>query len=267
MNQRVIAILVALCVIAGGCALWHYRNVGNSTPVAKPVPTARREAADSGAQQAAASAGAGPARRAVAGKPHQIASQENLDGAEGGQAAGSPPFLQAFAVKLDDVVGVARLVSPAMPVEVLVSAHPPGGDLKQGSVTKTVLRNIQVLSAGTYLEQNPEGKSEQIEVVNLSVTPEQAVTLSQAGAQSSILLVLRNTVGTEVYELPATAMSNVIPDRQLRGAKPSNNLAKQTAAGRDGSRGSFYAVQVINGSKTGGSKISTVVFPLPEGMQ
>ena len=262
MNKRVIAILVALCVIAGTCALWYYRNAGNSTHTAKPAAAARRDTSDTGTQQATARSG--PAtKKAVAGKPHHSATAENLDATIGGQAPATPAFKQAFAVKLDDVFGVGRLVSPGMAVEVLVSAHPPGSDANQGSVTKTILRNIEVLSAGTYAQKNQDGTSQQIEVVNLLVTPEQAVTLSQASAQSGILLVLRNTLGAEVYELPATAMSNSIQDRQPFDDK----TAKRTATDRDTSSSRYYAVQVINGSKTGGSKTNTVLFPLPEGMQ
>ena len=50
----------------------------------------------------------------------------------------------------------------------------------QGTVTKTILQNIQVLSAGTDIQKDAEGKPQQVQVVNLLVTPEQAQTLSLA---------------------------------------------------------------------------------------
>ena len=43
-----------------------------------------------------------------------------------------------------------------------------------------MLQNIQVLSAGTDIQKDAEGKPVQVQVVNLLVTPEQAETLSLA---------------------------------------------------------------------------------------
>jgi len=40
------------------------------------------------------------------------------------------------------------------------------------------LQNIEVLSAGTDIQKTPEGKPQQVQVVTLLVTPDQAQTLS-----------------------------------------------------------------------------------------
>ena len=57
---------------------------------------------------------------------------------------------------------------------------------------KTLLQNIEVLSAGTDIQKDAEGKPQQVQVVNLLVTPDQAELLSLASNQAKIQLVLRN---------------------------------------------------------------------------
>ncbi len=49
-------------------------------------------------------------------------------------------------------------------------------------VTKTILQNIQVLSAGTDIQRDSEGKPQQVQVVTLLVTPEQA-QIAEPGRQ------------------------------------------------------------------------------------
>jgi pilus assembly protein CpaB len=62
---------------------------------------------------------------------------------------------------------------------------------------KTLLQNIEVLSAGTNFQKDTEGKPVQVPVVNLLVTPEQAEVLSLASDQTTIQLILRNPPDTD----------------------------------------------------------------------
>ena len=59
-------------------------------------------------------------------------------------------------------------------------------------MSKTLLQNIEVLSAGQNFQKDAEGKPVQVQVVNLLVTPEQAEILSLASNETRIQLVLRN---------------------------------------------------------------------------
>jgi pilus assembly protein CpaB len=115
-------------------------------------------------------------------------------GAGAGLAAVIPAGMRAVAVKVDDVVGVSGFVQPGMRVDVLSSGTPPNG---QGTVTRTILQNIEVLSAGQNIERDMHGKAGSVEVVNLLVTPNQAEALSLASTQTKIQLVLRNLLDTE----------------------------------------------------------------------
>ncbi|MEI9968334.1 MAG: RcpC/CpaB family pilus assembly protein [Terracidiphilus sp.] len=66
--------------------------------------------------------------------------------------------MRACAVRVDEVVGVAGFVTPGMRVDVLASGNPPGEGANEGVVTETILQNIQVLSAGTDIQRDQEGK-------------------------------------------------------------------------------------------------------------
>jgi pilus assembly protein CpaB len=153
------------------------------------------------------------------------------------------------------VVGVAGFVTPGSRVDVLVSGVPPGQEaVSQGTVSKTVLQNIQVLSAGTDIQKDAEGKPHDVQVVNLLVTPEQAQTLSLAANLLKIQLVLRNPLDTKVSDVNTTAVS------QMFGGlipPPTHAVVRARKAPP-----TDYSIEVINGNKT-----STEKFNSPEAKQ
>jgi len=129
-------------------------------------------------------------------------------GAGGGLAAAIPPGKRAVAVRVNDVVGVSGFVQPGMRVDLLISGMPPGGtNTNLGTQTRTLLQNIEVLSAGQNLQKDAEGKPISVPVVNLLVTPEQAEILSLASNETRIQLVLRNPLDTEEAKAPGTALA------------------------------------------------------------
>ena len=109
--------------------------------------------------------------------------------------AGLPPVIpegmRAVSVRVNEVVGVAGYVLPGTRVDVVATASPTNqpGD----TTSKVVLANVQVLTAGTRMEQDQEqGKPMQVTVVTLLVTPEQAERLALASNEGKIQLALRN---------------------------------------------------------------------------
>jgi len=164
-------------------------------------------------------------------------------GSGGGLAATIPPGMRACAVKVDDVVNVSGFVTPGMRVDVLIAGNPPGQQNgAQGTQSRTLLQNIQVLSAGTDYQKDAEGKAKAVQVVNLLVTPEQAELLSLASSQVKIQLVLRNPLDTKVADVPGTATSN------LFSGEPGSSLkSKRTAAKRKAPK--IFTIVVFNGSK------------------
>jgi pilus assembly protein CpaB len=174
-------------------------------------------------------------------------------GSGGGLASTIPDGMRAMAVRVDQVVGVAGFVTPGLRVDVLASGVPPGAEGNQGTETKTILQNIQVLSAGTDIQKDAEGKPQQVQVVNLLVTPEQAQTLSLASTELRIQLVLRNPLDTKVGQVQGTAMGQMFGEQGP--AKVGVRRAPKAAP-------KVFTIQVINGST-----VSEEKFRSPEGKQ
>jgi len=118
-------------------------------------------------------------------------------GAGAGLAAIIPAGMRAVAVRVDEVVGVSGFVLPGMRVDVLATGALPG---QSSTVTRTILQNIDVLSAGQNLERDQQGRPSPVQVVNLLVTPDQAEALSLAAGQTKVQLVLRNPTDTAVVQ-------------------------------------------------------------------
>ena len=130
-------------------------------------------------------------------------------GAGAGLAATIPPGMRAATIRVNDVVGVAGFVRPGARVDVLIAGNPPGAKGNLGMVTKTLLQNMEVLSAGQDIQKDAEGKPVSVQTVNLLVTPEQAETLSLASNETRIQLVLRNPLDTKTVKTPGTAVANL----------------------------------------------------------
>jgi len=182
-------------------------------------------------------------------------------GSGGGLAAIIPPGMRACAVKVNEVVGVAGFVVPGMRVDVLITGLPPGGSNLDGPEVRTLLQNIQVLSAGTNFQKDQEGKPEQAQVVNLLVTPAQAEVLSLASNETHIQLVLRNPMDTEVTGLPGMILSDLYgsertpePSRPkitapvLHASSPAPDPAPHAAPPAAPISGVPYTIDVSNGS-------------------
>ncbi len=231
MNQRFISVLVFAFVVAGCASLLLYRLTVNRSSTQAAVTTTKalvatrnlelgaivkdtdvKDVGWSGTLPVTAVVkrediiGRGVTTTIYEGEPimeNRLAPK----GAGGGLAAMIPSGMRAVAVRVNDVVGVAGFVVPGMRVDVLISGTPPGPNTAaQGSLTRTLLQNIEVLSAGQDFKKDNEGKPQGVGVVNLLVTPEQAEMLSLASNQTTIQLVLRNPLDTQVAKTPGTAV-------------------------------------------------------------
>ena len=278
MNRRLLTILLVAFVIASGCTFLVYRILGHIVVSSKPVATTKVVAAATDIKLGTVLTSSDLTTTEIAGtvpkgailKPDEAIGrgviadiyqgEPILDsrlapaGSGGGLAATIPDGMRACAVKVDDVVGVAGFVTPGMRVDVLVSGQPPGENAgNAGTVTKTILQNIEVLSAGTDIQKDNEGKPQQVQVVNLLVTPQDAETLSLA-SQLKIQLVLRNPLDTKVAPVPTTAMGELFAGQ----AAPAPKRVVARPAPKPANPG--YSIQVINGTNSTEQK-----FNSPEG--
>ena len=275
MNRRVLTILITAFVIAGATAFIVARMLGGIKSAARPVMTTSLVAANADIKLGSVLTPSNLTTIQITGAPPKGAILKAEDavnrgvvediyqgepilesrlaavGSGGGLAATIPQGMRACAVKVDDVVGVAGFVTPGMRVDVLISGVPPGAQAQtalEGLQARTILQNIQVLSAGTEIQKDPEGKAKPVQVVNLLVTPEQAETLSLASNQQvRIQLVLRNPLDTKTTQVPGTAMTNLFADPGVKRPVSSGHVRKAEP--------DTFTIEVINGSKTGEEKL------------
>jgi pilus assembly protein CpaB len=117
-------------------------------------------------------------------------------GAGAGLPPTIPPGMRALSVRVNEVVGVAGFVVPGNRVDVLVSINPgQASGQPSESVTRVIVSNVQVLTAGTRYDQDQarqEGQPIPTSVVTLLLTPEDAERVTLAADEGRIMLTLRN---------------------------------------------------------------------------
>jgi pilus assembly protein CpaB len=172
-------------------------------------------------------------------------------GAGAGLAATIPPGMRAVAVRVNDIVGVAGFVVSGMRVDVLIAGNPPGS-AASGPKVKTLLQNIEVLSAGQNFQKDAEGKPVQVPVVNLLVTPDQAEILSLASNETRIQLILRNPLDTQPTNTPGTAMATLFGEGKPAAPQASRARVKPAPPAvvlPPTPPRSPFLIEVLNGAK------------------
>lgn len=177
-------------------------------------------------------------------------------GSGGGLAATIRPGMRACAVRVNDVVGVAGFVVPGMRVDVLIAGSGPGISAAEGPRVKTLLQNIEVLSAGTNIQKDNEGKPVQVPVVNLLVTPEQAQILSLASNETRIQLVLRNPLDTETPKTPSVAMASLFAESAPKPAPAPVRRVSAPTRQIEAPAPRVFSIEVLNGSKRSQEKFN-----------
>lgn len=284
MNRRLSTVLLVAFLIASVCSFLVYRIVGVRMAGSRRVSTTSVVAAAGDlklgtiltASDLTTVQMAGTLPKGAILKPEQAIGRGVLSdlsqgepildnhlapvGSGGGLAATIRKGMRACAVKVDEVVGVAGFVTPGMRVDVLISGDPPGPpNPAEGTEVKTLLQNIEVLSAGTDFQKDAQGKPQQVHVVNLLVTPEQAEVLSLASNETHIQLVLRNPLDTDVAKVSGSALANLFKDP--RTGIDNAQMAKAALNRRHAPRvEKTVAVEVWNGSQRTEQK-----FAAPEG--
>ena len=111
-----------------------------------------------------------------------------------GTAAGLGGLLQgtmrAFTVKVDDVSGVAGFINPGDRVDVLMSV--PVLESRGEQLSKIILQDVKVLTAGQVWQPNSRNEPKSFSTVTLEVTPEQTEVLNLASTQGKVRLTLRS---------------------------------------------------------------------------
>lgn len=153
--------------------------------------------------------------------PMKLASKE----AGAGLPPVIPPGLRAVSVRVNEVIGVAGYVLPGTHVDVVATVNP--SDKPSEMTSKVILTDVQVLAAGTKLEQDAEGnKPMAVSVVTLLVNPDESERLTLASGEGKIQLALRNPLDKEA---PAT---RGVRAAALVGTPAPTPVARQAASRR-----------------------------------
>ena len=249
MRNRIFAVLV-LAVVAGGGLAYGTYNAINTQPVktvATPTQPVVVAAADlplgtelKKEDLTVVNFPVGAAPEGTFTKPADIVGRGlivsmvknelvlNAKLASKEAGAGLPPVIpdgmRAVSVRVNEVIGVAGYVLPGTRVDVVATATPNGNP--QDATSKVVLSNVQVLTAGTRMEQDKEkGKPMQVTVVTLLVYPEQSERLALASTEGKIQLALRNPLDTSAPETPGIKPAVLLG---LTKAAPAKTTASNT---------------------------------------
>jgi pilus assembly protein CpaB len=233
MRSRIFAVLAVAILAGGGLAYGTYNIVNNQPAQATAVPTiAVVVAAADLPLGTALEAGdmrvvqfpQGQTPEGVFSTPDEIVGRgvisplvknepiipAKLASKEAG--AGLPPIIpegqRAVSVRVDDVIGVAGYVLPGTRVDVLTTVSPTNE--QTDTTTKVILSNVQVLAAGTRIDQDQENKPVQVTVVTLVVAPEQAERLALASTEGKIQLALRNPLDQGNPETPGIKKASLV---------------------------------------------------------
>lgn len=123
-----------------------------------------------------------------------------------------PPGQRAMAVRINDVAGISGLLQPNSRVDVLVTIKETNSERQ---VAKLFMSNMLVLSVGTEVQRDTQGKPINATTVTLAVTPDEAERLAIAMNTGSIQLVLRGYGDPDSVRTKGATSGDVLT--QLRG--------------------------------------------------
>ena len=164
-----------------------------------------------------------------------------------------PQGMRALSIRVNDVISVAGYVVPGTRVDVLVTVRAQAATANE-PMSRTVVSNLQVLTAGTRIEQGQDqSKPVQVTVVTLLVYPDQAERLALASTEGKIQLALRNPLDQGAPPTPGIKTAGLLgsgagkPAQQYasasrpRSAQPVTNTVPAAAP--------LPTVEIIRGDK------------------
>jgi pilus assembly protein CpaB len=151
-------------------------------------------------------------------------------GSTGGLPAVIEPERRAVSVAVDEVIGVAGFVKPGARVDVLTTLRRLDGR-SENARSRVILQNVAVLAVDQQMQTASDGKPEVVNVVTVSVDPDQAQRLVLGAHEGKLQLALRNPTDDRVLPLRSVSAAEVLG---LQGAP----------AGRGGGT----SVQILKGT-------------------
>jgi pilus assembly protein CpaB len=158
-------------------------------------------------------------RPVVAGEPI-LESALLPAGTVGGLTSVIEPSHRAVSVKVDQVVGVAGFVKPGARVDVLTTLRKVNGS-DDHARSRVILQNVPVLAVDQKMQTASDGKPELVNVVTLSVDPDQSQRLVLGAHEGKLQLALRNPSDSEILQLRSVTAADVLGIQRAAAAKPA----------------------------------------------
>jgi len=172
-----------------------------------------------------------------------------------GSGAGLPPMIpagmRAVSVKVNEVVSVAGFVLPGTRVDVLMTGYPDRDRDPKDVTTVTVLENVLVLAAGPQLERDKNGQPQQVPVITLLVSPDEAQRLTLAASEGRIQLSLRNPLDQDKAKPPVLKNAVLFAGDRSAPAPAVRRPAKiiQAATAPSTPAPTVFQIETIKGDK------------------
>jgi pilus assembly protein CpaB len=165
-----------------------------------------------------------------------------MEGSGIGLSTKIPPGMRATAIRSNEIVGVAGFLYPGSHVDVLCTINMPNN---VGTLTQTVLQDVEVLTAGQTIEPDPQGKPQQVDVVTLLLTPEDSQKLQLASTQGGIQFVLRNGTDQKTVDLHPARLDQLVATAKPPDSTPKKKGGKRVAPPVK----QVYVLEVIQGTQ------------------
>ncbi|MHB1023741.1 MAG: Flp pilus assembly protein CpaB [Acidobacteriaceae bacterium] len=176
--------------------------------------------------------------------PNQPILQNDL--AQAGSGIGLsvkiPDGMRAMSVRSNDVVGVAGFLYPGSHVDVVLTYRPENSPVP---ISQTILQNVTVLTAGQTLEPDPKGKAEQVNVVTVLLSPQDAQKMALATQQGTIQFVLRNGADQKDVDTKPVLMAEMVGGEKPQGKGSFGTVHRKRVVPPK----NFYSVETIAGQK------------------
>ena len=172
-------------------------------------------------------------RPVIAGEPI-LESALLAVGTVGGLSSVIEPSHRAVSVKVDQVVGVAGFVKPGARVDVLTTLRKVNAK-DDNARSRVILQNVAVLAVDQKMQTASDGKPEVVNVVTLSVDPDQSQRLVLGAHEGKLQLALRNPADVEILSMRSVTAADVLgltappAARKATGGGTSVQILKGTA--------------------------------------
>jgi pilus assembly protein CpaB len=154
-----------------------------------------------------------------------------------------PEGMRAIPVRVDEIVSVGGWVTPGTRVDVMVTMQQPGGT---EFITKTILQNVEVGSAGREIRQNALGEPVTATSVTLFLSPDDGEALTLAARQGQISFALRNPMDVRESRTAGARLSRLL----TMGVVPTVTSRPRSAPATTATEETGSTLEVIKGGRS-----------------